>query len=290
MVKKTVRQKNSMTENLLIGGITVMAMAIIVSLFSYFRPFTWKDVKDSASAIVHDIQEWKKEREERLAAKEEVPAEEETIPRITLTADMGDISDFNAEPVFPEQEDSIYSCFLDTALGAMLYYNQGDLRWKSYLYGGTDPMSRYGCGPTCVAMIINSFTTTSVTPVEMADWGAANGGFARNGGSYHSLIPNSLSAYGLKVESVTERTAEHAAKLLQSGHILVALMGKGSLTNNGHFIIITQIKDNGNVYIADPANYENSTKEWDLQQLMDELKQAYDSGGPLWAVSVNEGD
>ncbi len=64
-------------------------------------------------------------------------------------------------------------------------------------------------------------------------------------------------------------------------------MGKGSLTNNGHFIIIAQIKENGNVYIADPANYENSTKEWDLQLLMDELKQVYDYGGPLWAVSAD---
>ena len=36
------------------------------------------------------------------------------------------------------------------------------------------------------------------------------------------------------------------------------------------------------------ANYVNCTKEWDLQQLMDELKDAYDSGGPLWAVSLPE--
>lgn len=288
MAKKTARRKNSVAETLLIGGIAVMAVAIIVSLFSYFRPFTWNDVKDSAYAIVHDIQERRKERKERLAAQQREAMEEETIPHILLSEDLGNTSDFTAEPVFPEQEDSIYSCFLDTALGAMLYYNQGDLRWKSYLYGGSDPMSRYGCGPTCVAMLINSFTPESVTPVEMADWAAQNGCFARKGGSYHRLIPDSLSAFGLTVDSVTERTAENAAQLLQTGHVLVALMGKGSLTNNGHFIIIAQLKENGNVYIADPANYENSTKEWDLQQLMDELKQVYDSGGPLWAVSVNK--
>ena len=64
-------------------------------------------------------------------------------------------------------------------------------------------------------------------------------------------------------------------------------MGKGTLTDNGHFIIIAQLTENGNVYIADPANYENSTKEWDLQQLINELKRSYDSGGPLWSVSLN---
>ncbi len=112
------------------------------------------------------------------------------------------------------------------------------------------------------------------------------GGYARHGGSYHNLIPDSLSAFGLQVDSVTERTAENAASLLESGHILVALMGRGSLTQNGHFIVITQLCNNGNVYIADPANYENCTKEWNLQQLMDELKRVYDHGGPLWAVSM----
>ena len=87
------------------------------------------------------------------------------------------------------------------------------------------------------------------------------------------------------MESVTDRSLENATELLRSRHILVALMGKGSLTQNGHFIIIAQLGDNGNVYIADPASYENSTKEWDLQLLLDELKGSYDSGGPLWAVS-----
>lgn len=285
MAQKTAHPKNSMAEKLLMGGIAIMAMAIIVSLFSYFKPFTWEDVKSSASAIIHDIQEKQKEKKERQAELEQKALADKSIPQITLAADMGDTSNLSAEPVFPDQ-DSIYSCFLDTALGAMLYYNQGDSRWKAYLYGGTDPMGRYGCGPTCVAMIINSFGKNSVSPVEMADWAAQNGCFARNGGSYHCLIPDSLSAFGLNVESVAERTPEQAAKLLRSGHILVALMGKGSLTSNGHFIIIVQIKENGNVYIADPANYENTTKEWNLQQLMDELKQVYDNGGPLWAVSV----
>ena len=149
-------------------------------------------------------------------------------------------------------------------------------------------MSSYGCGPVCVAMIINSFSPTGVTPIDMADWSVANGNYARHSGSYHSLIPDSLTAFGLNVESVEDRSVENAENLLRTGHILVALMGKGSLTENGHFIIIANLNENGNVYIADPANYENCTKEWDLQLLMDELKGAYDSGAPLWAVSIPE--
>lgn len=279
------RPKASKIEIFLTVGISIMVIAIAISLFSYFHPFTWSDIKNFASSRIEAIKQGKLDQSGQLP---DLSATEESPSYMNYTTDMGNISDFTAEPVFPEQDDSIYSFIMDTSLGPMLYYNQGDLRWKSYLYGGTDPLSKYGCGPVCVAMIINSFGSASVSPVETAEWSAENGCFARSGGSYHNLIPDSLSAFGLHVESVSDRTAETAAGLLRSGHLLVALMGKGSLTNNGHFIIITQLTPSGNVYIADPASYENSTKEWDLQQLMDELKQSYDSGGPLWVVSLSE--
>lgn len=289
--KKKRRSQKSMAEKLITGGIAVMSSAVVISLFAYFRPFTLEDVSNHVTAGVSRLQEWgnelffqKDDTDQAMLTDEE---NKDTVSYMIRTTDVGNVSDFTSEPVFPPQDDSIYSCILDTAIGPMLYYNQGDLRWKSYLYGGSDPISKYGCGPVCVSMLINSFGTASVSPIEMADWSAENGCFAAGGGSYHNLIPKSLSAFGLNVESVSERTAEKAEELLRSHHVLVALMGKGTLTDNGHFIIIAQLTESGNVYIADPASYENSTKEWNLQQLIDELKRSYDSGGPLWAVSLN---
>lgn len=309
------RHKWGLAEWLVTGAIAATVFAITASLWFYFRPFTPQDVMIAAERLTslvsdyisEEIRELKEQRSRRLAALEEERAARreralegtlssdanedgspDVISSLNRTTDLGQASAFNAEPVFLPQEDSIFMFMLDTSLGPMLYYSQGDVRWKDYLYGGQDPISRYGCGPVCVAMVINSFSSTSVSPIEMADWSAANGGYARHSGSYHSLIPDSLSAFGLQVESVTDRSAEHVSQLLSSGHILIALMGRGSLTQNGHFIIIAQLCANGNVYIADPANYENCTKEWELQLLLDELKGAYDSGGPLWAVSIPE--
>ena len=69
-------------------------------------------------------------------------------------------------------------------------------------------------------------------------------------------------------------------------HVLVALMGKGMLTDNGHFIIITRLLDEDTVSIADPNSFENSTRSWDLELLMGELKKVSDNGAPLWAVSL----
>ena len=180
------------------------------------------------------------------------------------------------------------AAILDTSMGPMYYYNQGDIRWSSYLYGGSDPMLQYGCGPTAAAMLISSFTNggEAITPVTIADWSSANGDYAPQSGSYHSLIPSVLTAYGFQVESVTDHSPQNAASLLSSGHILVALMGKGSLTQNGHFVLITKLLPDGNVSIADPNSFANSTCEWELPLLMGELKKVYDSGAPLWAVSM----
>ena len=325
---KKLKQKKSKAEILVTGGILAATSAITVSLFVYFRPFSGQDVIWAAKSLysytterIADTADWLGDMTDRVAGQlsniadqitkltksDTSPTESlvsETSDNLSLsesdnsetkqefssmerTSQLGDISNMTAEPVFPAQE-AIYTCMLDTAAGPLFYYNQGDLRWKDYLYGGADRIAKYGCGPVCVAMIINSLTPNPVSPIEMADWSAENGCYAPQGGSYHNLIPKSLTAFGLEVESVTERTAEHVRELLNTGHILVALMGKGTLTQNGHFIIIVQICDNGNVYIADPASYGNSTKEWDLQLLIDELKRSYDSGGPLWAVRRGE--
>lgn len=302
------RQKKSSLEKVVTGGIVVAAVFIMVNLFVYFYPDSPKVFASMTShmtaqiyscttscladlrvsllgSMTEDFLIVEKNVLEKLDEMAALQEENKVISSIDYTTELGDISRFSLEPVFLKQEGAVYTCMLDTAMGPLLYYSQGDSRWRDYLYGGADPISRYGCGPVCAAMVINSFSSTSVTPVEIADWSLANGCYAPQSGSYHSLIPNSISAYGLQVDSVTDRSAENAALLLRTGHILVALMGRGSLTQNGHFIIIAQLCDNGNVYIADPASFENCAKEWDLGQLMRELKRSYDSGGPLWAVS-----
>lgn len=180
-----------------------------------------------------------------------------------------------------------YNVALDTAMGPMMYYCQHDSHWADYLYGGSDRISQYGCGPTTAAMIVNAFGNTGgeISPREMADWSAAYGYYAPKSGSYHDYIPAVLSAFDLKVESVQERTPEHVLSLLRSGHILVALMGKGTLTRSGHFIILRRANPDGSIGIADPNSYDNSCRDWDLQLILSELKKTYDGGGPLWAVS-----
>lgn len=228
---------------------------------------------------------------------ESAPLPKEDLNNPSTIADTAE--DAQEPPVIPVKTDPFenyygtstfndYNVYLDTAMGPMSYYNQHDSHWGSYLYGGQDTISKYGCGPTTAAMIVSAFGNVngSITPKEMANWSASYGYFAPKSGSYHDYIPAVLSAFDLIVDSVKdgERTPEHIADLLNSGHILVALMGKGALTNGGHFIIITKQNPNGTVCIADPNSYNNTNKEWSPAQLMRELKKNYDAGGPLWSV------
>lgn len=210
---------------------------------------------------------------------------EASAPYLTSSGELGRPEDFDVSAEV-EPEGTVYFYITDSALGPMIYYNQHDRRWGDYLYGGRDPMTKYGCGPTAVAMLISSFSSTTLTPPEAADWAAEQGLFAPGSGSYHALIPEALTAHGLSVESVKDRSIENVSSLLNNKTILVALMGRGALTQNGHFIIITQLLENQMVRIADPSSYENSTKEWQLSQLLSELKGSRDSGAPLWAVSL----
>ena len=309
-INKTLKQFQ-LAKTMIQLSITGTVSVITASLSFYFCPgFSSQVIKDARSGIsfvqtassqkFHELEDFlKKQTQPKPKSQKQTELSEDTsgtygIPDTSsVTSKVSPVSLGKAENLDMEAKpgsdgNSYDAAILDTSMGPMYYYNQGDTRWSSYLYGGSDPMLQYGCGPTAAAMLISSFTNggEAITPVTIADWSAANGYYAPQSGSYHSLIPAVLTAYGFHVESVTDHSPQNAASLLSSGHILVALMGKGSLTQNGHFLLITKLLPDGNVSIADPNSFDNSTCEWELPFLMEELKKVYDSGAPLWAVSM----
>lgn len=178
---------------------------------------------------------------------------------------------------------------IPTAMGEMQYFNQHDSHWKYYLWGGTDQITNYGCGPTALAMIANAFGNSSepVTPITMADWAAANGQFAVHGGSNHSIVQTALTAYGFQVNSLQDHlNADTVRAELKSGKILVALMGKGYFTKRGHFILFTAINPDNSIRVADPNSKDNTMKTFSAEFLVSELmKGVSDGGSPLWAVA-----
>lgn len=299
------------------AGIALSALTLSMSAAYLVHPYTAQDVMDVGKSSVHSVdktvhmpfdvyREYSEMKSADEAAKKalaaqqraEIAAQEQIESHLSASGAEGNpmiyAADANgniAAMLLPETLHYVYNDYnsvLDTVLGSMLYFCQSDSHWKDYRIAGVDRMGAYGCGPVTISMLVNSFakTDTPITPVEVADWAVENKLYAIHGGSYHSLIPEALEHYGLNCTSVTDRTPENVTELLKTGHVLVALMGKGSLTDVGHFVVITQLTPEGDVMIADPAKFANCQKAWPLDQILKELKAAYDGGGPLWAVST----
>jgi len=191
----------------------------------------------------------------------------------------------NAVPEEAEiPQEGKYDVMLDSICGPITYYNQSDVRWGNYLWGGQDPISTYGCGPTVMAMLITSFTGNQVLPPEVADWAAANKSWCPGQGSYHRLIPDSAAAYGLNVSPIKSYNIQSIQEAISSGHVIVALMKKGHFTQQGHFIILTQFTENGMLRIIDSNNYQNALQDWDPNLILHELNYQAGNGGPLWMI------
>ncbi|MCI9615889.1 MAG: hypothetical protein HFG93_12170 [Dorea sp.] len=185
----------------------------------------------------------------------------------------------------PALVDGQYSLVIKSSVGILTYYNQSDIRWADHLYGGQDPLKIYGCGPTALAMVVSSFTNHTITPPEMADWAAANNYWSPHSGTSHNFIPECAAAFGMKADSFQNLTVEGVLSELASGHILIALMGPGHFTEQGHFIIIADDWSGAQVRIADPISLENTQQPWELQTILDELSRTANSGGPVWSIS-----
>ncbi len=220
------------------------------------------------------------------AADSTAEAAESEAQSSAEAADSTEAAASSIETVHDTTKDD--SFYVDTSMGRMLYYNQTNERWANYLWGGEDELSVYGCGPTAMAMAANAFGNKgTMTPATMADWCDVAGVRVPKEGSLHSIVMTTLPQFGLTVESAADKmNVEYLTGMLKEGHIFIALVGRGYFTDNGHFIIIRGVNDDGTVNIADPANADHTRMSYTPEFILGELKlSASDAGGPLWCVS-----
>ena len=164
----------------------------------------------------------------------------------------------------------------------VVYYNQLDKRYASKPYG-TDDIGTYGCGPTCMAMVVSSLTNETVDPVEMARWAYENGYWCSKSGSYHSLIPGAAKAWGLPVQGCGKTEGQRIVDALSQSKLVVAIMLKGHFTSSGHFIVLRGV-ENGKILVADPASYTRSQQTWNLSIILNEASGRAGAGGPFWII------
>ncbi len=179
--------------------------------------------------------------------------------------------------------------YLTGGIMELVYYEQTDPAWADLPYG-TDDIGRYGCGPTSMAMVVSSMTERIIEPPEMASWAAQNRHWAKQSGSYLSIVEDAAQAHGLTAYSIVDHTPDALVSALLRGDLIVALMGPGHFTRSGHFIVIHGVTLSGNLLVADPNSTERSLMEWEPQLIIDELSKSRHNGAPLWGISAAKYD
>lgn len=155
---------------------------------------------------------------------------------------------------------------------------QWDKRWGYKNYGG-DFIAVTGCGPTCLSMIQCGLSgKTKWNPYRVARMAENNGFYVKGSGSSWDLMTYGANIIGLNYNEVPFEK-ESIYSWLNSGNPIICSMGPGDFTTTGHFIVLAGTDNNGNVIVNDPNSKENSSKAWDLDKIMPQIRN-------LWGYSL----
>ena len=159
-------------------------------------------------------------------------------------------------------------------------YLQTDKRWKDKPYqvkGETATIGGSGCGPTAAAMLIETLTGQTFTPVDACAWSVAHGYKAKGQGTYYGYFAPQFEAFGIKCWQLSWTNGYHnpkakvhdqALEYLKQGYYLIALMKKGNWTSGGHFIVVWWA--DGKIRINDPASTKYRRVNGDINTFRNE--------------------
>lgn len=154
---------------------------------------------------------------------------------------------------------------------------QGDSRWGNIRYG--DATIRIaGCGPTSMAMVLtglqgnNSAIDTNgdgvVSPPEAAAFSERRGHYVNGVGTSWAFYSDIAKSTGLNVKQIESGQYSQVLDHLRTGNPVIASMGPGTFTTEGHFIVLTGITADGKITVNDPASAKKSEMSWDFTNII----------------------
>lgn len=179
-------------------------------------------------------------------------------------------------------------------------YLQTDPRWKNKDYsakGESTTIGASGCGPTAAAMLIETLTGKTFTPVDACKWSLEHGYKAVNQGTYYAYFSPQFAAHGINCYQLSWTNVYHnptssihdkAFELLNQGYYLIALMKKGNWTSGGHFVVVWW--EDNKVRINDPASTKDSRVNGDINAFRNEAAYYWVIDARSYNNSGNTGD
>ena len=141
--------------------------------------------------------------------------------------------------------------------GTIPLFLQWDKRWGYEQYGDNF-MAVTGCGPTCLSMVYSGLTgKTDMNPYEVAKRADAEGYYVNGEGSLWTIMETFAGELGLHSESIM--LDENTIKAeLAAGKPIICVVGPGKFTDNGHFMVLTGVSQDGKILFHDPKSKANS--------------------------------
>lgn len=166
----------------------------------------------------------------------------------------------------------------DYTPGEIPLFLQWDERWGYNKYSD-EFLAINGCAPTSLAMVIVGLTgDTSINPKVIADYSYNNGFYVEGVGTSWSLMTDGASYFGLNSEYLNLNKSSILTSL-KKGNPVIASVKPGIFTTVGHFLVVTGLDEDGKLIINDPNSIKNSSKTWDVDVFLNEVK-------ALWKMRI----
>lgn len=263
--RSSIRRRKKRIKRMRIVGIEMVALVLLLVGFMISKGSKEKETEAPQKTSPETIEEF---AEKKGLTMEDYPAE-----LLELYDRNPETKDFVWEYPLKKDEEPEIDLSEHANSEVMPLFMQWDQRWGYHQYSG-NVMGLTGCGPTCLSMV-NAYLSGDVSknPKWMADFSTENGYAAEGSGTSWTLFSEGGERLGFDVTEIPldeKRIAEN----LKVGNPVVAVMGPGDFTTDGHFIVFVAYED-GKIRVNDPNSRTNSEKLWDFESISGQIKQLW---------------
>ena len=131
--------------------------------------------------------------------------------------------------------------------------------------------STSGCGATSMCMVIHYLTgNTEPTPYSLFKW-AYDNGYYKGDGLGHEAVSALGKLCGVEGKWIGKNGSK-IVEALKSGHPIIAHMGPGIFTRQGHYIVLKGVTDDGKILVNDPNSKSRTGKAYPLSTILSQSK------------------